>query len=325
MSSRLKKVRVVLLALVCLAGCTSELARQETADRQRSEVARQEEWLAWSKAMNTWDPNVGKEFLGRYPDSVYRLRVQEHIDELHAKAKDRPTYEPYVQKNTIEGYREFLAQYPHNAFVPEAQAQIAELEYAPYRNLNTVSSYEQFLVRYPNHKYTQDAKERMAALREPPQSVRASTSHPSEVVVTTGPLSQPYEALGEVHVNTVGEIYLGSLLNDTLFRSPLARSIQATPATNTVTMNEKLRQEARSHYGGRVDAVVNVSYRTDPDGDMFASGLAVHFIEPQPASALTAPAPTLEQKLTELKSLREKNLITPEEYYEKRSELLKGL
>jgi len=56
-----------------------------------------------------------------------------------------------------------------------------------------------------------------------------------------------------------------------------------------------------------------------------ASGLAVRFVEPQPVSVPVAPGPTLEQKLTELKTLREKNLITPEEYYDKRSELLKGL
>jgi hypothetical protein len=88
-------------------------------------------------------------------------------------------------------------------------------------------------------------------------------------------------------------------------------------------MNKKLKDEARTRYGSAVSAVINVSYRTDPDGDIYASGLAVRFVEPQAPQAVSPSSPTLEQKLTELKSLREKGLITSEEYYEKRSELLK--
>jgi hypothetical protein len=146
------------------------------------------------------------------------------------------------------------------------------------------------------------------------------------IIVTAGPLSQPYTALGEVNINTKGMINLGSILNDTLFRSPLQRAVQGpTPTAHTETMNKMLREKAREQYGSQVDAVVNVVYRTDPDGDVFASGLAVHFAEPTPAPTLAPQVSTLEQKLTELKSLREKNLITPEEYSEKRSKLLEGL
>jgi hypothetical protein len=149
-----------------------------------------------------------------------------------------------------------------------------------------------------------------------------------DIIVTAGPLSQPYTALGEVNVNTKGMVNLGSILNDTLFRSPLQRAIQGpTPTAHTETINKMLREKAREQYGNQVDAVVNVVYHTDPDGDVFASGLAVHFMEPQATPALTPTTTTrsLEERLKELRDLREKNLITPEEYYDKRSELLKRL
>jgi hypothetical protein len=91
-------------------------------------------------------------------------------------------------------------------------------------------------------------------------------------------------------------------------------------------MNKILRAKARQQFGNKADAIVNVVYRNDPDGNVYASGLAVHFTEPQPPpTQATAKGPSLEERLKELKDLREKNLITSEEYYEKRNELLKGL
>jgi hypothetical protein len=148
----------------------------------------------------------------------------------------------------------------------------------------------------------------------------------ASILVTAGPLSQPYRALGEVYVNTRGVINLGSILNDTLFRSRFERAVQGpTPTAHIETMNAVLRQEAVRRYGNQVDAVVNVVYRTDPDGDVFASGLAVQFVEEKQEADPAPPAtPSLEARLDELKQLREKNLITSEEYYEKRSKLLEG-
>ena len=159
----------------------------------------------------------------------------------------------------------------------------------------------------------------MAALGEPQQSVRASTSHPSEVIVTTGSLSQQYQVLGTVEADTTDIGLSTSALYDVLFRPKIARAIQgSSPKLSTPQMDERLRSAARQKYGSKADAVINVTYRTNYDGDVFASGLAVHFVEPAPQASI------LEQKLTELKSLREKNLITPEEYYEKRGKLLEG-
>lgn len=108
---------------------------------------------------------------------------------------------------------------------------------------------------------------------------RDAMAEPARVIVTTGPLGQPYRALGEVHVNT-GMINVGSLLNDALFRSQFERAVSGpTPTAHANTLNQMLREAAVRQYGKRVDAVVNVTYRTDPDGDVFASGLAVELSE----------------------------------------------
>ncbi len=206
------------------------------------------------------------------------------------------------------------------------------------------------------------------------------------VIVTTGAFSQPYEVLGEVHVNTRGMINFGSALNDALFRSPLAVAIGGrTPVAHTEQMNELLKEQARKQYGARVDAIINATYKdretkpwphrgateallswrgavrnealsvfgqrglrstrhdaltlghargvlshspnTDHDGDVFASGLAVHFIEQKPPQMQQAAPPErhLEDRLKELRDLREKGLISTEEYNQKRQELIQGL
>ena len=145
------------------------------------------------------------------------------------------------------------------------------------------------------------------------------------LVVTTGSLSQSYEALGEVRANTTDVLLSTADLRDALFRSRLSVTVQGKSLKLSYPqMDERLRTKAQAQYGTRVNAVINVTYRTDPDGDVYAFGLAVHFTEPQP-TPLAAPVPIgkiLEGRLKELRRLREQNLITPEEYDDKRSELL---
>ena len=85
--------------------------------------------------------------------------------------------------------------------------------------------------------------------------------------------------------------------------------------------------QAWKQYGSKVDAVINVTYRTEHDGNVFASGLAVHFVEQQSPPPSTA-APLIrstEERLQELRELRDKGLITPQEYDQKRQDILKGL
>lgn len=66
----------------------------------------------------------------------------------------------------------------------------------------------------------------------------------SDVVVTAGPISQPYKVLGEVYVDTRGMLNFGSALNDALFRSPLAVAAGGrTPVAYTEQMNKFLNAD----------------------------------------------------------------------------------
>lgn len=288
--------KALLLGLlgVWLVGCAAPSIEKRTPAQEAYVQDINAQNAAKAKAENSEDLRVSEEFLARWPNSRYRVNILKHMEKVRARQqeaeKPKPSpdeeYSLVRQQDTIEAYQDYL-----------------------HRHRRTDPHYDEALARldellHPGGRLAQD-------------------QDPSGIIVTTGTLSQPYTPLGEVHVSTVGEVYLGSLLNDTLFRSKFSRAVQATPATNTATMNEKLKVEAQKRYGSAARAVINVSYRTDPDGDIYASGLAVRFVEPQVPQAVSPSSPTLEQKLTELKSLREKGLITSEEYYEKRSELLK--
>jgi len=143
-----------------------------------------------------------------------------------------------------------------------------------------------------------------------------------QIVVTTGSLSQSYQALGPVHFDTVGSVNVGSVLVDALTRSRLAADVQATPKARCDQLNEMLKAQAFQLYGNRVDAIINVTCRNDPSGDVFADGLAVVFTSP------TAPVPsarTGEQRLKDVQDLLDKGLINREEYERKRAEILREL
>ncbi|MCX5885131.1 MAG: outer membrane lipoprotein-sorting protein [Proteobacteria bacterium] len=61
-------------------------------------------------------------------------------------------YEPYRLQNTIEGYREFIARFPKNLFVQNAQEQIENLEFAPYEEVNSIEGFIEFRIKFPKNR-----------------------------------------------------------------------------------------------------------------------------------------------------------------------------
>jgi hypothetical protein len=314
----MRYVLLIVLAGMWLSGCGPTVSGPGQLEKEAS-----------SRAFNSSDPQIAEQFLAQYPNSIYGSNVRDRLDVLKKQQQEASFYAPYQQQDTAAGYREFLAKYPGSAFADNALLRIAELDpdgdFEPYRKRDTVEGYEEFLAtRHTNHKYFSTALERLSALTG--RSTIAKS--PGAIIVTAGAISQPYEVLGEVNVNTRGMINLGSVLNDALFRSPLAVAAGGrTPVAHTEQMNKILKEKAREQYGHKVDAIINTTYKTDHDGDVFASGLAVHFVEqksPEPQQA-APPERRLEDRLKELRDLREKGLISPEDYYQKRQELLQGL
>lgn len=71
--------------------------------------------------------------------------------EMKQTALDRELYEPYEKGNTIKGYEEFIAKYPHNRFVAAARREIEDLQFAAVKKINTLEGYAEFLKKYPNN------------------------------------------------------------------------------------------------------------------------------------------------------------------------------
>lgn len=144
--------------------------------------------------------------------------------------------------------------------------------------------------------------------------------------MTAGQLSQPYKVLGSVHADTVGLVNVGSVVSDALFRGRLAANIQATPKASPPRINEMLQARAIKQFGfGEVDAIINVTYRTDPNGDVYADGIAVQFPWQAPSSMPAPVAQTPGERLQTLKNLLDKGLITHDQYEKKRADILKEL
>ena len=108
-----------------------------------------------------------------------------------------------------------------------------------------------------------------------------------------------------------------------LFRSPLSvAAAGATPDLSREGMNNQLRQTARKKYGNRVDAIVNVTYDTRPDGNTFGSGLAVRFLAPDMDKRQQK---TVKERMQELQSIYDQSLINDAEFDAKRKDLLYSL
>lgn len=69
-------------------------------------------------------------------------------------------YKPYKLLNTIEGYKEFIAKYPRNQFVRDAETRIESLEFDPYEKEDSIEGYMEFVIRYPKnpHAFKANAK-----------------------------------------------------------------------------------------------------------------------------------------------------------------------
>src|SRR5210317_1075338 len=84
----------------------------------------------------------------------YSCGVVMHKDrDLREYNINKEQYQPYKLKNTINGYREFIALYPENTFVSDAKLQIENLEFAPYEEEDSVEGYMEFKMRYPTNRH----------------------------------------------------------------------------------------------------------------------------------------------------------------------------
>ncbi len=65
--------------------------------------------------------------------------------EQEERMRQEAEFKPYQQKNNIEGYREFIRNYPENMFIPIARGTIEDLEFAPCEQKDTIDGYREFI------------------------------------------------------------------------------------------------------------------------------------------------------------------------------------
>jgi len=84
--------------------------------------------------------------------------------EEQERMRQEAEFKPYQQKNNIEGYREFIAKYPENMFIPLARGTIQDLEFAPCEQKNTIDGYREFIKTFPENRNSSRAAEKIEQL-----------------------------------------------------------------------------------------------------------------------------------------------------------------
>lgn len=138
------------------------------------------------------------------------------------------------------------------------------------------------------------------------------------IVVSTGDLQRPYEIIGNVDFGKLAfdRTDAGAVAIKGLVVAWAQRTFSKAPPAE---INALMRKRALRQYGDRVDALINVNYQSDPANSVFATAVAVHFVDNGPSTG------TASARLGELEKLRKDGLIDQREYEQKRAEILRGL
>ncbi len=82
-------------------------------------------------------------------------------DRVARIARDNEIYRPYAERNSLEGYREFIAKYPDNINVGTAWSVIQTLELTDCYDAECLKA---FIARYPSIPLIDEAKDRLKAI-----------------------------------------------------------------------------------------------------------------------------------------------------------------
>ena len=100
-----------------------------------------------------------------------KKEVAEELDTKNAKqrAADLKAWQTAQANNSIDGYENYISQYPNGLFLSQARAAIVKIadqnEWAIAQALNTELSYNQYLSQYPNGQFAEAAKQKLNELQ----------------------------------------------------------------------------------------------------------------------------------------------------------------
>jgi hypothetical protein len=84
--------------------------------------------------------------------------------EQEERMRQEAEFAPFQQKNSIEGYREFIRSFPENMYIPIARGAIDDLEYAPCEQKDTIEGYREFIRDFPANRNRSRADGRIEQL-----------------------------------------------------------------------------------------------------------------------------------------------------------------
>ena len=99
------------------------------------------------------------------------------------KSADEEAWIAALEKDTLEGYREYIEAYPNGRFVDKAQAEIDKYDdkaWATAEQRNTIAGYEDYLTDWPEGKYAPKAKERIEEMKKAIEAAKKDAAEKAE-------------------------------------------------------------------------------------------------------------------------------------------------
>ncbi|MGB8899224.1 MAG: caspase domain-containing protein, partial [Methylocella sp.] len=120
-------------------------------------------------------------FFERAPDAPPPALAQDHVNAMRSRPlRDLGAQDAYaaaIERDTLEGYEDFLGAYPTNPLANRVRALVAArreaITWQRTWHVNTPDAYWSYLDRYPRGPHAADARQRLATLaapEEPPPS-----------------------------------------------------------------------------------------------------------------------------------------------------------
>lgn len=83
---------------------------------------------------------------------IIKKKADDVDAEIEKRAHEKAQYQAYKERNTIEGYTDFIETNPNSHMVHIARQQLDDLRFSPYQQQNTMAGYEAFIAQYPENR-----------------------------------------------------------------------------------------------------------------------------------------------------------------------------